>query len=155
MAAGNFPEQISILRQALDGGGLADGLAYLNSRVEHRFTAVYRLSSDFVMENVAIVDKLGEVVPDALMAVPLGDSFCQFVLKDGFFKLTDAETQAGRLDGHAYKGIVQSYVGLPLTKNSGDLFGTLCHFDFPARPIGTSEFEYLVEAARLLPAYLR
>ena len=117
------------VRDALRVSGLQAGLELLNKRVLHRFTAVYQLDVD-TLRNVAIVDKLGEVVPSDLLAVPLTSSFCQFVLRDGVFKLHGNED--ARLEGHPYKGVVNSYVGLPLSKGAGDVVGTFCHFDFPA-----------------------
>jgi len=131
---------------------LVDGLEYLNRRVPHRFTAIYRLN-DGVMQNVAIFDKDGKVVPEGLLAVPLGDSFCQFAMADGSFLMAGASADE-RLAGHAYRGVVESYVGLPLSRSGGDLFGTLCHFDFPSREMHATEFAYLERVARMLPRFL-
>lgn len=143
---------LSGFKDALQGSGLNAGLILLNKRVAHRFTAVYRLDNG-IMRNVAVVDKQGEVVPQSLLEVPLEHSFCQFVLKDGSF-MTQNSADEGRLQGHIYKGVLNSYVGLPLTTNNGDLFGTFCHFDFPPQEIVDEEFEFLQTAVRLLPAYV-
>ena len=70
------------LRAHLDREGLAGGLRFLNERVPHRFTDVDRLV-DGTMHNLGLVDKRGEIAPEALLAVPLTSSFCQFVLRDG------------------------------------------------------------------------
>jgi GAF domain-containing protein len=140
---------ISALRTLLDAD-LSAGLGYMNARVAHRFTAVYRIEDGF-MRNVAIFDKQGDVVPEHLLAVPFSDSFCQFVLRDGFFKHHGLRDD--RLEGHPYKGIVDSYVGLPLTDGTG-LIGTFCHFDFPALPIAEPEFEFMKTVARILPEYI-
>lgn len=138
---------------ALKTGGLAEGLRFLNGRVEHRFTAIYRLDQ-LVLRNVQLVDK----APDgfdasALEELPLGDSFCQFVLRDGQFK-TSQTSAMGELDGHPYQGVLESYVGLPIMKTATDMFGTLCHFDFGRQPISDEEFALLQKVARLLPRYL-
>lgn len=86
------------LRAHLDREGLAGGLRFLNERVPHRFTGVYRLV-DGTMHNLRLVDKRGEIALEALLAVPLTSSFCQFVLRDGQF--ASARTgQDARLDGH-------------------------------------------------------
>ena len=61
------------LRAHLDREGLAGGLRSLNERVPHRFTGVYRLV-DGTMHNVGLVDKRGEIAPEALLAVPLTSS---------------------------------------------------------------------------------
>lgn len=105
-----------------------------------------------MLRNVAIVDKLGEVVPEQLLAVPLGSSFCQFVLRDGVFTI-DGSYDA-RLVGHPYKGIVNAYVGLPLMKAGGELLGTFCHFDFEPLQLTDSEFEFMESVALELPQYL-
>jgi len=128
------------------------GLQFLNARVSHRYTAVYRLHGG-VLNNLHVFDKRGEVVPEFLAAVPLEDSFCQFVLKDGVFR-TVGTAQDRRLDGHRYQGAIGSYHGLPLLDNAGELSGTLCHFDEESHPIADDEFELFRRAAKLLPKYL-
>lgn len=128
------------------------GLAFLNARVPHRYTAVYRLSGG-VLHNLHVFDKQGEVVPEFPAAVPLGDSFCQFVLRDGDFRTVDTAHDQ-RLDGHRYQGAIGSYHGLPLLDNSGDLSGTICHFDVEAHSMEDQEFAFFREAAKLLPRYL-
>ena len=94
------------------------GLAFLNSRVPHRYTGVFRLHEG-ALRNMFLHDKQGEIVPEFLQVVPLNDSFCQFTLRDGLFTTQDSSTDQ-RLDGHKYKGVLLSYVGLPLHGNAGD-----------------------------------
>ena len=140
------------LLNALQCNGLDGGLAMLNKRVPHRFTAVFKLDGA-IMRNVAIIDKLGEVVPDSLKAIPFENSFCQFVLRDGSFTTQDSAAD-DRLGGHAYKGVLNTYVGLPITNSGGDLFGTLCHFDFPPLELPEAEFEFLNKVVKVLPPYV-
>lgn len=128
------------------------GLSFLNARVKHRYTGVYRLEGS-VLRSVHLFDKLGVVTPDFLAEIPLADSFCQFVIRDGSFRSTDTGADA-RLDGHKYQGVMGSYHGLPLLDNQGILYGTLCHFDTERYPISDDEFSLLQKVARLLPAYL-
>jgi len=147
----SHPPKLDEIRQVLEEEGLQAGLGVLNARVAHRFTAVYRLDAN-VLRNIAIVDKLGELVPDHLLAVPLASSFCQFVLRDGFFKRMG--NPDARLNGHPFEEAVLSYVGVPLTQDGGDLIGTFCHFDFPAISIADEEFEFMRKVAIALPRYL-
>jgi GAF domain-containing protein len=137
--------------RVLDSAGLPPALEFLNRRVHHRFTAVYRLENGF-MRNIAIADKQHEVIPEHLMTVPFESSYCQFVLRDGFFKYHGLRDD--RLEGHPYKGIVNSYVGLPLAGSGAELVGTFCHFDFPAWPISDDEFEFMNQVAKILPKFL-
>jgi GAF domain-containing protein len=137
--------------QVLDAQGDL-GLDFLNARVPHRFTGIYQLAHS-VMRNVEFFDKLGDTVPQALSAVPLQDSFCQFVVRDGSFITTDS-AQDARLNGHTYQGVVGTYYGVPLLDNAGQLFGTLCHFDVMTYSVSDAEFAFLQKAALLLPKYM-
>ncbi len=141
------------LENILKKDGLKAGLAWLNSRVPHRFTAVYMLDK-LVLRSREVVDKEGEsATPPVLMEVPLDTSFCQYVLRDGQFATAESGTDK-RLDGHPYQGVMGSYVGLPLQGRGEELMGTLCHFDFENRELSDEEFAFLQRVARLLPRYL-
>lgn len=144
--------QFDAFTAALQTGGLAGGLRYLNDPIDHRYTAVYQLR-DLVLRNVALVDKEGEVRPEFLAEVPLEDSFCQFVMRDGMFK-TQHSGEDSRLDGHKYQGVLRSYIGVPLLNDEGVLYGTICHFDALQRTLRDEDFDFLQRAARLIPRYL-
>jgi GAF domain-containing protein len=141
------------LRSALDHHGLMGGLEFLNHRVDHRFTAVYRFH-DSAMNVQAMFDKLQERVPDPFAVVPITNSFCEMAMDQGCFIASDSVNDP-RLDGNPYQSILGSYVGLPLEIAPGELYGTLCHYDLVGRPITDEEFEFLQRAARLFPAYLK
>lgn len=137
---------------ALAGQGIEAGLEILNQRVPHRFTGIYRLTGN-VLHNAALVDKEEGSGTVVLTDVPLNDSFCQFVFRDGSFSTTHSGTDA-RLAGNPYSGIIGSYVGVPIPGLNGGLYGTLCHFDFGDHAIGDEEFLVLGRVAQILPRYL-
>lgn len=139
--------------EELQRKGLEAGLSVLNQRVPHRFTAVFKFDGA-MMRNVAIIDKHGEVVPESIKVIPFENSFCQFVLRDGSFTTHDSAVD-DRLQGHVYKGVLNTYVGLPISKNNGELFGTLCHFDFAPLDLPESEFQFLNQAVKVLPPYVK
>jgi hypothetical protein len=141
------------VEKALAQGGLVGALGILNQRVPHRFTAVYRLVGQ-ALHNVATVDKHLHLDPLDLKVVPLKDSFCQFVLRDGLF-LTRESGGDARLAGHPYSGIVGSYVGVRIEDREGKLAGTLCHFDLESHELADDEYLLLASAAALMPAFLR
>ena len=144
---------IFAVRRALETGGLDAGLHYLNHRVAHRFTAIFGLDGPS-MRNIAFVDKNEEVMPELMTSIPFEDSFCQFVLRDGQFRASKTGDDS-RLDGHKFKGVLQSYTGLPLARSDGQLFGTLCHFDFAERQLHDAEFEFLQQVALMLPEFIQ
>jgi hypothetical protein len=132
--------------------GLMGVLRVLNARVPHRFTAVYRLDQQ-MMVNIATVDKHLHLEALDLKAVPLQNSFCQFVLRDRLFVTEDSGRDA-RLAGHPYAGLVGSYIGVPISRAPGSLDGTLCHFDLANHPVSDDEYLLLERTADLLPAFL-
>ena len=139
--------------KALAQRGLEGALGVLNRRVPHRFTAVYRLIGR-ALHNVATVDKHLHLEPLDLKVVPLEDSFCQFVLRDGLF-LTSQSGGDNRLAGHPYSGVVGCYVGVPVRDPQGRLAGTLCHFDLDNHEIDDDEYLLLDRVARLMSGLLR
>jgi GAF domain-containing protein len=143
---------IAEFEQILLKDGVIAGLRYLNRRVEHRCTAIYRLEA-MTVRNMYLYDRQGSLLPEALGVVPLGDSFCQHAIREGSF-LSDDTRADSRVDGSPFKGVVVAYHGIPLVDQSDQLFGTLCHFDFETRRLSDEEFEFLHQAARVLSAYV-
>ncbi|WP_066270611.1 GAF domain-containing protein [Hydrogenophaga palleronii] len=138
-------ERLEELRTALRHTGIDGGLKVLNDGIAHRYTALYRLH-DSMLKNVGLFDKAGEVRAEYLAVVPLESSFCQFVLRDGFFASSDTGEDR-RLDGHVYQGKLMAYHGVPVRDRHGELFGTLCHFDMLRRDISQENFELMQQAA--------
>ena len=135
-------QQLAQFRLAFDSGGLYGALRYLNARTTFRYTAIYRLDGQ-MMRNIYLYDRQGEN-PTSLSEVPLGDSFCQFVMRDNGFNTVNSANDA-RLLGHPYQGVMNSYFGLPLSRKAGTIYGTLCHFDVEPMMIPDSEI-LLLEA---------
>jgi GAF domain-containing protein len=132
--------------------GLVAALLALNRRVPHRYTAAYRLDGQR-LRNVELIDKAGEVRPEFLAEVPLAESFCQFVLRQGKFVTSDSSLDS-RLDGHPYKGVMMAYHGVPIMDSEGGLLGTLCHFDVESRPLADEELELMQAVGRRLHPFL-
>lgn len=143
-AAAPYQDLGEVLRQR----GVQEALRCLNAEVPHRYTAVFVLDGD-LLRNLYMVDKLGEARPEQLAVVPLGSSFCQFVLRDGLLCTEDSREER-LLDGSPYQGMVIAYHGVPLTHGDGRLAGTLCHFDLVRQSLSEAQFERLQQAGRLL-----
>lgn len=143
---------LSNFQVVLQKHGLKAGLVFLNERVPHRYTSVYRLGHES-LRRLAFVDKLGSS-DLALAEVPFKDSFCEKAMQDGHLVVTDSATDE-RIQGYPNPAGLASYVGLPLAAAPGELFGTFCHYDFCSRLISEGEFLFLEQAAKVLHAYLR
>ena len=132
----------------LETRGLAGGLAFLNDRVPHRYTAVYRYAG-LILKNVCLHDAQGKRLPPFLSALPLNKSLAQFVRPGSPFR-TDDSTKDPRLTGHAYDGSLFSYHGTALVAPGGNCWGVLCHFDFTPVPLSDPDFEFLEAVAPMV-----
>ncbi len=139
-------------QRVLDDEGILPALQYLNAGVPHRYTAVYELDRRD-LRCVQLYDRLGEVDASFLAVVPLQDSYCQFVLRDGGF-MTPNTSNDRRLDGHPYQGVVLSYYGVPILRGQRDLFGTLCHFDVVEHHLSDERYQDLQSAAKVLAPFV-
>lgn len=144
---------IEAVSEAVASGGAAAALAYLNQGVPHRFSAVYRFSGP-LLHNVLLHDAAGRIRPEFMAVVPFSRSFCQYVVRDAAFR-TDNSLADPRLIGHALRGFVVSYHSVPLLDHrSGELWGTLSHFDMRSMTLANEEFELLQQAAAILSPVL-
>lgn len=132
--------------------GIDAALEVLNLGIAHRYTAIFRLD-DLILTNTNLFDKLHEVRPEILARVPLADSFCQLVFREGALTTADSSTDP-RLDGSPYQGVVVAYHGAAIRGRDGGLYGTLCHFDMKDLALADADFEDLQQAARVLPRYI-
>ena len=146
-------DQLVQFEHAIAAGGPRAGLLFLNRRVPHRCTAVYRVDGDN-LQMVELIDKLANPATAVLPPLPLLQSFCQVAVNEGQLITSDSASER-RLDNMPYQGVIKSYVGLPLSYSAGTLYGTLCHYDFGQQMINDAEFEFLQRAAVILAKALK
>lgn len=146
-------ESIDVFEAGLAKFGLLQSLAYLNSWVVFRCTALARLEGDY-FHTVEVFDKLGQLSVTDFTATPFVDSFCQFIKRDGPWSVPDTRLEP-LLDGNKNRDIVLSYVGVPVLNGiGGDFYGTLCHFDFEPRSVSDHHYEFLKQAGLLLSGFV-
>lgn len=109
-------------------------LGYLNGLTNHRFTGVYRFEPGWVM-SVALWDR--DNPEQSLGAnVKMKESYCWLTgLGTDNYIIEDAWTDP-RLNGHAARDEVRSYIAVVLRDCGQTPWGTLCHFDFAPRSVG-------------------
>ena len=128
--------------------GTNAALKFLNQRVPHRFSAIYRLDKND-LEIVELIDKLDDAATAPLSRVPFSQSFCEIAVRDAGVKTSNSALDK-KLDGLPNQGVLLSYVGLPLMQQAGNLYGTLCHYDTIEQDISDAEFAFLQQAAALM-----
>lgn len=138
------PDELALIArvfasQLLDGD-LYDLLAHLNGRAPHRFTGVYRFEPGWVV-SVALFDR---EAPDVRIGadVKMKESYCWLTGLGGGYVIEDASADP-RLQGHAAREEVRSYLAVLLRDKRGTPWGTLCHFDFAPRSPATENMRDL------------
>lgn len=144
-------DDIAKFKAVLADHGVPGALAFLNRRSPHRYTAIYKLDGD-VMLNVGIYDRLGQVA-SPLPPTPRDHSLCSYVQPAQAFVSEDVLTDA-RLATHFQRGLINAYVGLPLSRGPRHLYGTLCQMDPQAQHLPDGEYRFLEMIAPLLLDHL-
>lgn len=139
---------LSQLKTVLRTQGVRAAVAHLNSLTEHRFTSLYRFDQE-TLKSIYFYDRENptqEATPD----IPVMASYCVFVRRLSNTFVVPASLQDQRVVGHPKRQEVQSYCGVPLRDMNGDMYGTVCHFDFRPLPISDANVELMEALAPLL-----
>ena len=140
-----MPERLRYLLQSLQ---INEALRELNATTGYRFTAVYRFTPSGAA-NLAIFDRQSDA-PESLLVVPEGASYCGIVRDSRNAFLVTRSLEDGRIVKHPAREVVQSYCGVPLIGEDGEVFGSLCHFDFEPRVVSDDVTELMSEVSRYL-----
>jgi hypothetical protein len=125
--AETLTDAISQCRRILKSDGLWAGMSYLNGVSPYRYSAVFRFDGG-MLRNVCLVDRQQPQVRDC-PEMPVTESYCVYVRDTGGeFGVEHAHMDC-RVIGHPKAGRFQSYYGVPLLADDGQLVGTVCHFD--------------------------
>ena len=141
-------ETLRDLKSILGRDGVRAAVIFLNSKTDHRYTALYRFDRETLC-NLYFVDKENPS-RESIEDIPVSASYCAFVRRnDGTFTVSNSIEDA-RLEHHAKRNIVRAYCGVPLHDEAGKVFGTICHFDFQPMSITDSNFGLMEALAPLL-----
>ena len=134
------------------GSSLRSTLAALNARTRYRFTGLYRMEPPF-LRNVCLHDRENPSLNVSGDIHMLNDTYCAIVLSSGTPFSTDDAGLDSRLEGHAARGRVISYCGIPL-RIGETVRGVLCHFDGRPRLTPTGEIEFMGSMESELASFL-
>ncbi|OUJ67855.1 hypothetical protein [Hymenobacter crusticola] len=113
-------------RHVLQHQGVHAALGYLNQGTTHRYTGVFRFDGQH-SRNLVLFDRYDARVRHG-QAVPLVEAFCSLVgSQRESLQILNAFTDplAQQVDT-----LVVSYCGVVIYDTQGQLYGTLCHYDF-------------------------
>ena len=152
MSDNDLPALAAVVRSVLDTKGIRPVLALLNSRTLYRYTAIYKLSGDALRAEY-VFDRSCEY-RTWLKAVPLDKSFCKHAIDEGEFTTGHVSQDKSLVSYRPYVGLVESYYGRLLTRDSGEPYGTFIHFDLEPRSIDPWEVSLLQQVTPLFLDYL-
>lgn len=139
-------ETASRCARILASGSPIEALRFLNARTRFRFTGIYRADPP-MLRNVWLFDRENPTLNVSGEVCPLEETYCAIVAgSQQPFRTVDAQRDA-RLATHASREHVISYCGVPIRRDDGRVWGTLCHFDVRPRLLVRSEIEVLEAVA--------
>ena len=141
-------DTLSKFEKLLKLRGVHEALRFLNSRISHRFTGLYRFDPP-MLRNVLLLDA---DAPELLTGsdAPLEQTYCSIVGEMEHAFTTEDSRRDGRLLTHPARETVQSYCGVLLRSEDGKPFGTLCHFDLVPCDIPVREMSLMEAAAPMI-----
>ena len=136
------------LETQLTEHGVRGALAWLNSRTQYRYTALY-LVDGTVLKNIYVFDR-NDPTDKPYTDTPINEAYCNLVMDtEQAIIVTDALHDA-RTARHSYSAAIRSFCGFPLQRADGSACGALCHFDDQPLEIDASERAMLDIAGKVL-----
>lgn len=144
-------ETIAEVRKRLFDDGVRAAVIYLNSLTDYRFSALYRFTSDAV-SSIFFYDRLHPTVTTS-PEIPLMHAYCVEVANAARPFCTASALSAAKPAQEPTR--VQSFCGVPLIDHEGEMFGTLCHFDFSTRILDRQDLALMEGMAEILKEHDR
>ena len=139
---------LAVLKSQLDTGGIMAALKYLNSRIDHRFTAIYKFQGA-MQRAVFLYDKQGHS-STRFNAIATSETLGRFITASQPFGVTNSATDAF-LNENGHRSLVTSFYGVALSRAGAKPTGSLCHFDLKPQTLPSPvERDFLNRARSLL-----
>jgi GAF domain-containing protein len=138
-------EHFQRFSDVLKAAGAREALSYLQSLSDYRFIGIFRFQNGKANAAIHIDRENTDVL--AATEVPDTATYCCYVRDSrGVFTTANALTDQ-RLTDHPAREAVLAYCGVPVMDPSGNLLGTLCHYDVVPRDPAQLDFELLLRVA--------
>jgi hypothetical protein len=143
----------SLLQTRASSSDLRGVLQLLNASGPFRFTGVLRFEPDETLTSLWTYDRENPELNAFPEHTPTSASYCSRV-RDALapFELPDAANDPS-VATHPARHNVLAYCGVPLLRDDGSFFGTLCQFDLSPRFFPTLTVQRLRDAAAVLRAH--
>ena len=140
------------LAEIFENRKIRDGLKYLNTQTNYRFTSLFRFDREN-LHNLYLFDRENPAI-ESSDDIPVTTSYCVYVRDSGNLFLVQDSSCDARVVGHPKRDVIKAYCGVPLKDRQGRLFGTICHFDVNPVSPQLGEVKLLKRAANILRPHL-
>jgi CheY-like chemotaxis protein len=124
-------------------------LATLNAATPFRYTSILRFDGD-ALESVWTFDRANQAADTFPPDMQIAASYCVFVKATGAsFSVSDAAHDP-RVASHPKRHELRAYCGVPVMRDDGSIFGTLCHYDQTPHPVLEGTIAAMERVARML-----
>jgi hypothetical protein len=119
----------------LTTGGLESAMRWLNDRVPYRYTAIFAFDGE-MLRNICLIDKNNSNITKC-SDQPITESYCMYIQRSRQHFQVEQALLDRRVEGHPKQRSFQCYYGIPLFSSTGEILGTVCHFD--SMPVRVTE----------------
>ncbi|MBA3817512.1 MAG: response regulator [Deltaproteobacteria bacterium] len=136
------------------GAELRDVLKQLGAASDCRFTSVLVFSGGDTLSSIWTYDRDRPKFDAFPLGLPVHASYCVLVREAGAMCVIEDAATDPRTAGHPKRAELARYVGTPLFRADGTMFGTVCSYDSVPGAIAPATRDALATAARQLEPWL-
>lgn len=127
-------------------------LADVGGKSQCRFTSLLRFADDNTLSSVWTYDRENPGSDPFPLGLPIEASYCVLVRATNEAIAIENATTDRRVATHAKRDELASYIGVPLLRSDGAMFGTLCSYDAQPKTFDVRVRQALEAAIREIEA---
>lgn len=129
-------------------------LENLNTSSKCQFTSVLRFSDKGTLVSMWTYDRRSPSIDSFPLDLPVEASYCVLVRASGTTTVIEDAGRAPRVAQHPKRAELAAYLGVPIFRADGRMFGTLCSFDTAPKSFTSEDRAAHEAAARELAEHL-
>ena len=133
---------------------LHEALAKLNAVSDCRYTSLLKLSADETLSSIWTYDRERPSSDPFPIGLPVHASYCVLVRDSRKLTVIEDSAHDPRVAAHPKRDELARYIGAPLFRADGSMFGTLCCYDAVPRAVEQTTRDAVAAAAKALEPWL-
>jgi GAF domain-containing protein len=133
---------------------LREALARLNAASGCRYTSLLRFAEDNTLTSIWTYDRDRPKTDPFPIGLPVHASYCVLVRDSGTMAVIEDAKRDPRVAKHPKRDALARYIGVPLFREDGSMFGTLCCYDSEPHAIDQATRDAVAAAARQIEPWL-